>query len=270
MRIKIQDHFVKFWFFPESFSCHVYVSTIIQFLCGIAFLVAILILNYEEAAKFQCENVLVYMKSYNEDILSFCYERYQVDYQTSILSLYIFGAFSNFTQVCVAFVYSCCVQLKCLKRPRNLQQHENEANRQEQKQEFPNDFFRPYYIHLVIRFLLGILFIVLLHTKLSSGFDSTYKCSLSTTNNGSQTVNTTIQCENSIASQQNLYLKIVSVLNTVFSSLIIWEILKMSILKLGRESRYKKWVFICLKPLPWIIIVLTFIFLVVIPDKLHE
>ena len=275
MIIKRQVDFFKFWLFRESFSFHVYVSTIIQFLCAIAFLVAISILNYEEAAKFQCENVPVYMKRHNEDILSFCYERYQVDYETSILSLYIFGTFSNFTPVCVAFAYSYYVQPKCLKKPRNPQPPtEDEANNQEQDQEFSIDVSCSYYIHLVIRFLLGILFIVLLYTDLSSGFDSTYKCSLSTTNNGSQTVNTTIQCENSIASQQNLYLKIVSVLNAVFSSLIILEMLhlcpKMPIFKHTirtslLENRYKKWV---LNFLAYVIIVLTIIFLV-IPGILH-
>ena len=135
MIIKRQVDFFKFWLFQKSFSFHVYVSTIIQFLCGIAFLVAVLILSYEEAAKFQCENVVVYMKRHNEDILSFCYERYQEHYQTSILSLYIFGAFSNFTQVCVAFAYSSYVQLKCLKKSRNLQPPTDvEANNQEQNQ----------------------------------------------------------------------------------------------------------------------------------------
>ena len=86
-------------------------------------------------------------------------------------------------------------------------------NNQQQNQEFYVDVFRPYYIHLVIRFLFGILFIVLHHTVLfSSGLDSSFKCSLPTTN-GSQSVNATIQCEHSIASPQNLQSKIVSVLN---------------------------------------------------------
>ena len=130
MIIKRQVHFVKFWLFRESFSnFHVYVSTIIQLLCIIAFLVAIVIVNHEQATKFKCENVLVYMNRYNEDILSFCYARYQVDYQKSVLSLYIFGALSNFTQVCVAFAYSYYVQLKWLKKPRNPQPPtEDEAN----------------------------------------------------------------------------------------------------------------------------------------------
>ena len=171
----------------------------------------------------------------------------------------------------VAFAYSYYVQLK------NSSNHqpptEDDANNQVQNQELYIKFLRSYYIHLVIRFLLGILFIVLQHTMLFSiGFDSTFKRSLSTTNNGSQSGNTTIHCENSIASQENLHLKIVSALNIAFLSLISLEMLflcqRFPIFE-GLEHRYKTCVSIFIKALFCLIISLLVI-LFIIPDILQK
>ena len=104
------------------------------------------------------------------------------------------------------------------------------------------------------------------------GLDSTFKCSLSTTNNRSQSVSTTIQCDNLIASQQNLYLKIVSTLNIVFLSLITLEMLPLcQRFPIFQELKYKynKCMSKFIKALFCVMIGLLFI-LFIIPDIIQK
>ena len=90
-----------------------------------------------------------------------------------------------------------------------------------------------YFLHLVVHSLFGILFTVLQHTMFyPSGFDFEFSCNLPTTDVISQNMsrpngelnNTSIACENSSASEKQLWSVIVSVLNTVFALITLGEV----------------------------------------------
>jgi hypothetical protein len=95
--------------------------------------------------------------------------------------------------------------------------------------------FNFYFFHLVVRSLFGILFTVLQHTVFyPRGFDFEFSCSLPTPDVTLQRGNNTfigksnitlIACENSTASEKQLWSVIVSVLNTAFALIILGEVI---------------------------------------------
>ena len=247
------------------FSLHVYVGTIIQLLCTIAFILAGGIVYDAVAKKFKCENVTGYTNKYNEHILSHCHARYESMVFRSMSALFTFGIFSNVIPFYVAMYYSGSEQQK---RSENSSSHqpptEDEPNNQQLNQQFYMDISHPYYFHLIIRFLCGIMLIVLQHpVLLTSGMDSQFKCSVPRTN-GSQSVNI-IQCEYSIAPPQNVLSNIIFALNIASLLLISYEMLRLGPwipIFQQLEDRYKRCVSNFIKALFCAMIGLIFILLI--------
>ena len=218
---------------PKSFGWVAYVCVIVHFLCGLAFIGVTSELRKGEFAKFGCTVDKQSTAAYKTSVEKTCYSRYEQTYN-SPLPLYGFVLLSIGFTVIVSLVYSLGVST----RVEEVEKTSNEsgpptADSEETSEGFYVFYF--YFFHLVVRSLFGILFTVLQHTVFyPRGFDFEFSCSLPTPDvtlrRGNNTFigksnNTLIACENSTASEKQVWSVIVSVLNTAFALIILGEVI---------------------------------------------
>ena len=225
---------VKDFLSPKRFGVVSYICLILHFLSGMAFIGVTSELKKGEFGKFSCtvvdtKSTVVY-KNYIEKT---CYSRYELTYN-SPLPLYGFVLLSTGFTVLVSVAYSLAVshRVEEIDRTSNVSD-ETRTDREEASRGFYVFYF--YFLHLVVRSLFGILFTVLQYIVFyPRGFDFEFSCNLPTSDVPSQTRNntrigklnnTSIACENSTASEKQLWSVIVSVLNTAFALIILGKVI---------------------------------------------
>ncbi len=185
-----------------------------------------------EIGKFSCATDTKSSAAYKTYVEKTCYSRYEQTYN-SPLPLYGFVLFSIGFPVLVSVVYSLVVSNR-------VEEIETASNGSDEPRtdsvETCHGFhvFYFYFIHLVVRSLFGILFSVLQYTVFyPRGFDFEFSCTLPTSDVSSKTGNNTstgkfdstlIACENSTASEKQLWSVIISALNTVFALITLGEV----------------------------------------------
>jgi hypothetical protein len=224
---------VKEYLTPKSFGWVAYACLIVHFLCGLAFIGVTSELRKGEFAKFGCTVDKQSTAAYKTSVEKTCYSRYEQTYN-SPLPLYGFVLLSIGFTVIVSLVYSLGVSVRVDEVEKTLNESgEPTADSEETSQGFYVFYF--YFFHLVVRSLFGLLFTVLQHTVFyPRGFDFEFSCSLPTPDVTLQRGNNTfigksnitlIACENSTASEKQLWSVIVSVLNTAFALIILGEVI---------------------------------------------
>ena len=224
---------VKEYLTPKSFGWVAYVCVIFHLLFGLALFGVVLELRNGEFAKFGCAVDKQSTAAYKTSVEKRCYSRYEQTYNT-LLPLYGFVLLSVAFTVLVSVIYAWRVRDRVEEVDRTSNESgEPTADSEETSQGFYVFYF--YFFHLVVRSLFGILFTVLQHTVFyPRGFDFEFSCSLPapdvTLRRGNNTFigksnNTLIACENSTASEKQLWSVIVSVLNTVFALIILGEVI---------------------------------------------
>ncbi len=219
---------VKDYLAPKRFGVVAYVCLIVHFLCGLTFTAVTSAIRAGEIGKFSCtidtKSTAVY-KTYVEKT---CYARYEQTYN-SPLPLYSFVLLSIGFAVLVSVIYSLAVSA----RVEEIDQISNGSDEpRTDGEESSNGFyvFYFYFFHLVVRSLFAILFTVLQYTVFyPSGFDFEFSCSLTTDTGNNVSIgalsNTSIACENSTASEKQIWSMIVSVLNTIFALITLGEVI---------------------------------------------
>ena len=224
---------VKDYLTPKSFGWVAYVCVIFHLLFGLALFGVVLELRNGEFAKFGCAVDKQSTAAYKTSVEKRCYSRYEQTYNT-LLPLYGFVLLSVAFTVLVSVIYAWRVRDRVEEVDRTSNENgEPTADSEETSQGFYVFYF--YFFHLVVRSLFGILFTVLQHTVFyPRGFDFEFSCSLPapdvTLRRGNNTFigksnNTLIACENSTASEKQLWSVIVSVLNTAFALIILGEVI---------------------------------------------
>ncbi|CAB3981895.1 NACHT, LRR and PYD domains-containing 14-like [Paramuricea clavata] len=224
---------VKEYLTPKSFGWVAYVCVIFHFLFGLALFGVVLELRNGEFAKFGCAVDKQSTAAYKTSVEKRCYSRYEQTYNT-ILPLYGFVLLSVAFTVLVSVIYAWRVKDRVEEVDRTSNESgEPTVDSEQTSQEFYVFYF--YFFHLVVRSLFGILFTVLQHTVFyPRGFHFEFSCSLPTPDvtlrRGNNTFigksnNTLIACENSTASEKQLWSVIVSVLNTAFALIILGEVI---------------------------------------------
>ena len=226
---------VKDYLTPKTFSIWAYAWSIIHCLCGAVFTGIVIALKEGEAGKFTCyvapESTLIYKTQVDKA----CYSKYQQNYN-SPLPFYVFVILSIWFPIIVAVIYSLCVRRRVEEiDSSNEPQTQGEADNQVQNRTLYVYYF--YFFHLAIRVLSGILFTILQYTVLfPSGFDFKFSCNQLLTGfttkiaknaSASQLNGTFITCENSSASDKQLWSIMVSVLNTGFAFIILVEVIRL-------------------------------------------
>ena len=224
---------VKDYLAPKRFGVVAYVCLIVHFLCGLTFTAVTSALRAGEIAKFSCPIDTKSSAAYKAYVEKTCYSRYEQTYNTP-LPLYGFVLLSTGFTVLISVVYSLGVST----RVENVDRTSNESvdpmtDSVQTSRGFYVLYF--YFLHLVVRSLLGILFTVLQYTIFyPRGFDFKFSCDLPTSDVTSRTGNTisignlnntSIACENSTASEKQLWSVIVFVLNSVFALITLAEVI---------------------------------------------
>ena len=226
---------VKDYLARKRFGVVAYACVIVHFLCGLAFIAVTSALRAAEFEKFSCTIDTKSSTAYKTYVEKTCYSRYEQTYN-SPLPLYGFVLFSLGFPVLVSVVYSLVVSNR-------VEQIETASNGSDQPRTDSDEtnhgfhVFYFYFFHLVVRSLFGILFSVLQYTVFyPRGFDFEFTCNLPTSDVSSQTGNklnntstgkfnsTLIACENSTASENQLFSVFISVLNTLFALIILGEV----------------------------------------------
>ncbi|XP_028413144.1 NACHT, LRR and PYD domains-containing protein 3-like [Dendronephthya gigantea] len=231
---------VKDYLTPKTFSIPAYVCLIAQLLCGLVVTSIVVALRVGEFAKFNCavgpESAAPYKPTEKT-----CYSRYEEKYN-SPLPFYAFVILSNWFPIFVGVIYSLSVRNRVEEICGSNDEPQNDAeagNEVHNRRSFY--VFYSYVLHLVIRLLFGLVFTILQYAVFfRSGFDFEFSCDEPASDvtskiakNGSvsqlNSTTSTITCENSTASEKNLWAGIVCALNTIFAAIIFVEVIHLSI-----------------------------------------
>ncbi len=230
---------------PKRFGIVAYVCVIVHFLCGLVFTAVTAALRASEIGKFSCIVDAKSTATYKTQVDKACFSRYEQVYNTP-LPLYGFVLLSVGSTVLVSVIYSLLVS----KRVDEIESsHERQADGGNGDAEIHGHgknrtvyVFCLYFVHLVLRFLCGIIFTVLQHTFFyPNSFDLKFRCNLppaevtskniniNTPRNASQLKNnTSVPCENPTASEKKLFGTIVFVINVMVTFIILVEVIYLS------------------------------------------
>ena len=228
---------VKDYLVPKRFGIVAYICVILHFLCGSAVITVIMALRASENEKFFCSVDAKATSTYKKQVDQSCFSQYKQTYNSPV-PLYGFVLLSIGSTLLVSVIYSLIVGNRVDKiETRLAQQDDDEAGNLHGDDGRTKYVFYWYGIHLVLRALLGITFTVLQYIYFySNGFDSKYSCNippavqetatLNTRKNvGPNLKNTSVVCENTIASEKRSCSIFVSVVNSVFALVLLVEVI---------------------------------------------
>jgi hypothetical protein len=233
-------------FLPSKrFSIVAYVCLIGHFLFGFTFSIVTTALRASENGRFSCSVDAKSTATYKKLVDRACLAKYDQAYNSPV-ALYVFVLLSTGFTVLVSIIYSLTVRTRVDKIvSRYERQTDSEAvmrildkTRNENRVQNKRTVYvlYVYFVHLVLRMLLGIILIVLQYTYFyPSGFDSKFSCSflptevtsnINTPQSASHNSNSTIvTCENAAASEKWLWGIFVSVINSIVASVTFLEVI---------------------------------------------
>ena len=232
---------VKEYLAPKRFGAFAYVCLIVHFLCGLIFKVVTSALRATEFSKFSCTIDTASSSVYKIYVEKTCYSRYEQTYN-SPLPLYGFVLLSIGIVILVSVIYSLGVSSRVdreIDRTSGGIEQTGLTGNEETKDGSYVCYL--YFLHLVCRSVLGIVFTVLQYAVFyPNGFDFEYSCTLPNSdinampqkwNNTSTSVwNGThvLACENHSALEKQLWSMFVALLNTAFAFLILGEVVYLA------------------------------------------
>ena len=210
---------------PKTFNKLSFVAIFVWIVLGVTLLGIFADMeNSESRFDFRCDGKL----SDKDLIRGKCFERYEKQYNKFSIPVYGFVIVNFAVVVIVAVIYSKCIESTVDElEARNpdaeaLIQQGNETSRR---------LFIAYCCQLAIRFLLGILFIVLQTRVLyPSKFPSNFECTISREGNSSAypfanfTQTQTYECHNQRATKKTFWTDAVTVVNGIFAFVVLTEI----------------------------------------------
>ena len=229
---------IKEYVSPKRFSILAYVCVIIHFLCGVIFTASTTALRLGETEKFSCavDTNFATRKTYVEKT---CFSIYDDAYNSPVrFSAFIPLGFGSV--VVVSVIYSLAVGSRIddiAERYSTESTGTNEPLRganQTGRRTFYVFYF--YFVNLVVRSILGVLFTILQHTVLyPSGFDSKFSCvypdikqadpNITAAQNASVTLSSHVTCTNSAAQDKQFWGTFVSVCNVIFAIITLAEVI---------------------------------------------
>ena len=227
---------VKEYLAWKRFGIVAYVCVILHFLCGSAFIAVTLALRASENGKFSCSINAKSAATYKKQVDQSCFSRYEHTYNSPV-PLYGFVLLSIGSTLLVSVIYSLIVTNRVDEIESSLErQTDDEAGNLHGDGRETVYVFYCYFVHLVLRAILGVVFTVLQYTYFyPNGFDLKYSCnlprtdqevlSINTSKNASRNLkNTTVICENATASEKRLYGIFVSVVNIIIAFVVLMEV----------------------------------------------
>lgn len=227
---------------PTRFSLFGYIVAILYVFAGVVFVGITSKLRLNERGTFLCDfsDAQQADKSF---LQAQCFEKYEQHYN-SPLPLYVFVLLNFAAVILVCLVYSwCCVKSRVEKLQAAIKP-DAENPRPRPRIETRRVFYL-YFLHLVVRLLLGVVFTVLQNFVFySGGFQVPFVCissqgleSSNTTTGGSSKSEPTTNCHNSVASEKSKCAQLVLVVNVIFALLVFGEIVYL-VLQAFRKSKF--------------------------------
>ncbi|XP_078366149.1 NACHT, LRR and PYD domains-containing protein 3-like [Oculina patagonica] len=167
---------------------------------------------------------------------AFCFEKYDEQFNY-FFPLYAFVLLSFFPQLVVCTIYSQCLKSRVDKLLEAALKADPENPRRRPRITTRRVFYS-YFLHLLVRLLLGILFVVLQNFAFyPNGFPTDFICVVSTVN---PTVNSTnfnatkddasaIDCDNPVGSDKATVARGIWILNLLFALLVFGELCYISV-----------------------------------------
>ena len=233
---------VKEYLVPKRFGIVAYVCVIAHLVCGLVFTAVTAALRASEIGKFSCIVAAKSTATYKAQVDKACFLRYEQAYNTP-LPLYGFVLLSIGSAVLVSVIYSLLVSKRVdeidASNDRGDADDGNAVN-QRHGETRTVYVFNFYFVHLVLRFVCGIIFTVLQYTFFyPNTFELKFSCNLphaevnrnnimkARSGNASHVNNnnTSISCENPTASEKKLFGTIVSVINLIVVLVILVEVI---------------------------------------------
>ena len=205
---------VKDYLVRKSFGIVGYLCVIAHFLCGLVFTVYTAVLN--ESAKFSCSVDAESTTIHKQQVDQSCFTRYDQKYN-SPLPLYGFVLLSIGPGILVSVIYSQTVSNRVDDVESSHERQDGGEAESLERNRKKVYVFSSYFLHLVIRAFLGIIFTILQYTYFySNGFPLKFKCNY----NG-----TVVSCENAAASGKRLSGILVCVTNSTVAFAIFVEVI---------------------------------------------
>ena len=221
---------------PKRFGIVAYVCVIAHFLCGFVFTAVTGALRASESGKFSCIVDTKSTATYKIQVDKSCFSRYEMVYN-SPLPLYAFVLLSIGSTVFVSVIYSLSVskrvdEIESTHEPGTSGSAENNQNGENVRTTY---VFHLYFIHLVIRLMCGVIFTLMQYTFFyPNGFDLKFSCNVpqkevipnqNSRRNTSRLNSTTVECVNPTASEKKLFGTIVFVINIIFTTVLVGEVI---------------------------------------------
>ncbi len=221
---------------PKRFSILAYVCVILHLICGVILTVITTALSQSETEKFSCavDTTFATHKTYVEKT---CFSIYN-DAHNSPVRLFGFVLLSFGSVVVVSVIYSLAIGHRIDETERYSSRADGlllSGANQPGAMTFYVFYF--YFIHLVVRSILGILFTILQYTVLyPSGFHSQFSCvypelrqadpNTTAAKNASVPLST-VTCNNSAAQDKQFWGTFVCVCNVIFTLIMLLEVIYM-------------------------------------------
>ena len=219
---------VKDWLAPKCFSKCAYSVNVVHFVVAVIFTGITIDIRKRERREFGCEV---------EKTTRFetkCYSKYDQIYN-SPLPFYGFVILSFITVLFVHIVYSILVKSRVEEVEANTteqaQDDDEEAN-QTTTQQRSRRVCHAYVSHLLVRFVMGVLFTVLQYKAFYPfGFDSEFTCVLEAESKPTETTNVTFQpfnfvstnCHSPSGSDKTVWSAVIAVLTIIFAFIALGE-----------------------------------------------
>ena len=231
---------------PKRFSILAYVCVILHLICGVMFTAVTTTLSQSETEKFSCavDTNFATHKTYLEKT---CFSIYNDAYNSPV-RLFGFVLLSFGSVFFVSVIYSLAVGHHIDETERYSSASDGpllSGANQRGRRSFYVFYF--YFIHLVVRSILGILFTILQYTVLyPSGFHSQFSCvypelrqadpNTTAAKNASVPLSI-VTCNNSAAQDKQFWGTFVCVCNVIFTLIMLLEVIYM-IRSLTKRERF--------------------------------
>ena len=231
---------VKEYLVPKRFGIVAYVCVIAHLVCGLVFTAVTAALRASEIGKFSCIVAAKSTATYKTQVDKACFLRYEQAFNTP-LPLYGFVLLSIGSTVLVSVIYSLVVSKRVdeIDASNDRGDIDGDAVNQIHGETRTVYVFNFYFVHLVLRFVCGIIFTVLQYTFFyPNTFELKFSCNLppaevnhnnikAQSGNASHANNnnTSVSCENPTAPEKKLFGTIVSVVNLIVVLVILVEVI---------------------------------------------
>ena len=233
---------VKDYLPPKRFSTLAYVCVILHLMCGAILIAITMDSNSDDMEKFSCavNTTFATHKTYVEKT---CFSNYN-DVYNSHIRLFAFVMLSFGSVAVVSVIYSLAVANRIDKTERYL------TKRDETQTDAKKEIIEPgrktyyvfycYFIHLVARFILGVLFTILqYYVFYTNGFDSEFTCDYSALTQPDPTITTAtmntsvllsnVTCTNLAAKDKEFWATSVTVCNVIATVIALTEVIYLTL-----------------------------------------